>query len=105
MIGIIASEGADGQLVTGAEAPNGSQVLLGRAEVDEDRREPVNDHQGYIIGLDQVAGVYEQVAGAARDGRLDSAIAEVEFGGFRGSLVGLECGASAFNGCLSGAGR
>src|ERR1039458_9789149 len=56
-------------------------AALGNAEVYENRRDLVDHHQRHVVHLHQVARLHQQVAGAALDGRVDFAIAQVELGG------------------------
>ena len=101
--GIVLRRHAHCQLAVGAEAPDGRQVLLGHAEVHEDRRDLVDHHQRHVVHLDQVAGVHQQVPGASRNGRVDLAITQVELGPVHRGQVARERRARAFDAGLGGA--
>ena len=56
---IVLREHAHRELVIGAEAAHGGEVLFRHVEVDEDRRDPMDHHQRNVIGLDQISRVDE----------------------------------------------
>ena len=82
-VGIVLGEHADGELVAGVEAAHGGEVLFRHVEVDEDGRDLMDHHQRNVVGLHQIAGVDQQVAGASGEGRADLAVTEIELGGGR----------------------
>ena len=69
------------------------QVLLGKGEAHVNRVDLVDHQQRVVgIGLDDVAGVDQEVSGAPVDGRADGAVVELEPGVLHRRLVGADGG-------------
>lgn len=68
------------------------QVLLRHREAHVQRAELIDDHQGGIVLLDDVAAIHQQVARPPVDGRSDGAILQPEPGVLHGGLVGPDGG-------------
>ncbi len=81
------------QLVLGHVLAHGGQLLLGNREIDVDGMHLVDDDHGSVgVGLDEIAGVNEQVTGAAVDRRANLAVLEIQARGLDGSFVGFHRG-------------
>ena len=104
-VGVVARIHAHRHLMPAAETPDGGKMLLRHIEIHEGRRQLMDHHQRNVISLHQVSGVYQQVAGAAGDGRVDLAVTQVEFRGVHRGLVAFQRGPGAVDGGPAGAGR
>jgi len=103
--GVVLGEHANGERVDGVEAAHGGEMLFRHVEVDENGGDLMDHHQRNVVGLDQVSGVDQQVAGASGQGRADLAVIQVEFGGTHGGEVAIERRLGANDAGLSGARR
>ena len=62
-----------GSLLPSAAPPDGGEVLLRDAEVDEHRADLIDHDQRHVVSLHEIAGMHEQIARAAGDRRVNLA--------------------------------
>ena len=75
------------------ELAHRGQLLLGNREIHINRMHLVDDdHRSVGVGLDQVAGMHQQVAGAAVDWRANLTVLEIQLRGLHRGGVGLHRG-------------
>ena len=97
-VGTILQFDHDLQLAPGAEPADGSKMIFGHREGDENGLDLVDDHQRDIVFLYQIAGVDQQVAGAAGEGRVDFTVVQAGPGAVHRSLIGAQGGAGGVDG-------
>jgi hypothetical protein len=61
------------------------------------------DQRRGVIGLDEIAGLHEEAAGASVDGRRDGTIRQIQLRGFERGFIDVERGFGAVDGGLVGA--
>ena len=101
--GAVLERSGDQELTRGAGLPDRCEMLLRNSEGDENGSDLVDDDQRFSVGLDEVAGLHQQVSSASRYGRMDFAVTQIELCPLDGGAVAFLRCADASDGRLIGA--